>query len=334
MVEKVKPVVMAKCVRTCYEARKPLFIWGPPGTAKSAVVKATADEMGLDFIDLRLVQIDALDLRGMPKVRQDPDGVERMHFVLTSLLPKSGKGILFLDEFVQAPTLVMNAASELVLDRRVGEYRLPDGWSIVAAGNRRTDRSGTTEIPRHIANRFIHIEAQIDAPGWLEWGAANNIHSGVLGYIRSAGADRLYKFSGDELAFPTLRSWEFVSDILHTGVTGAALRALVIGAVGGGVGSEIITWIESNVEVATYADVVANPDTVPIPTRQATKMMFVDAVMREALVRDWSKLREFFDRFGAGEMRVYIATQVATGKTAFSKNADVRKWAEAAILGS
>ena len=69
MVEKVNTKGAAEAIRACYKARRPLFMWGPPGTGKSAVARSVADEEGVEFIDLRIVHIDALDLRGMPKVK-------------------------------------------------------------------------------------------------------------------------------------------------------------------------------------------------------------------------------------------------------------------------
>ena len=328
MVEKVNTKGAAEAIRACYKARRPLFMWGPPGTGKSAVARSVAEEDGVEFIDLRLVQIDALDLRGMPKVKTNAEGVELMHFVQTSLLPRSGKGYLFLDEFVQAPTLVMNSASELVLDRRVGEYRLPDGWSIIAAGNRRMDRAGTLEMPAHLKNRFIHIEMQPELKVWLNWAAQNDIHPAVISYLKTAGIQSLYKFSADDLAYPTLRTWEYASDILKTGVKGATLRTLIFGSIGEAVGRELLTWIESNVELPSYEETVAMPDLVPIPPKRSTQMIYADSILREGKPADVGALIKFFERIGSDpEMRGYIATQISTSSTPFAKCAEAKKWA-------
>ena len=328
MVEKVNTKAAAEAIRTCYKARRPLFIWGPPGTGKSAVARSVADEDGMEFIDLRLVQIDALDLRGTPKVKPDSDGTELMHFIQTSLLPRKGKGYLFLDEFVQAPTLVMNSASELVLDRRVGEYRLPDGWSIIAAGNRRMDRAGTLEMPAHLKNRFIHIEMQPELKVWLNWAAQNDIHPAVISFLKTAGIQALYKFSADDLAYPTLRTWEYASDILKTGCKGSTLRTLIFGCIGEGVGRELLTWIESNVELPSYEETVQMPDLVPIPAKRSTQMIYADSILRDAKAEHGEELIKFFNRIGADpEMRGYIATQISTSSTPFAKSGPAKAWA-------
>jgi len=332
MVEKVNLKTAAASIRACYAARLPLFMWGPPGVGKSAIARSVANEDGYDFIDLRLVQIDALDLRGMPRIKTDQHGNEVMHFVSTSSLPRSGKGYLFLDEFVQAPTLVMNAASELVLDRRIGEYNLPDGWSVIAAGNRRTDRAGTIEMPAHMKNRFVHIEVVPELEAWLEWAAGNDIHPQIIAYIRASGLTSLYKFNADALAFPTQRSWEFASKILHTKVSGPTQRALLSGAVGESEATSLLGWIKSQVQMPSYADVISAPMSVPIPKQSSQRMMFIDSIIRQAQIGDAAVLIEFFDRIGANsEMKAYIATKLMSDSTTFSKSKLVTAWAEEAL---
>ena len=326
--EKVNAKRAAEMVRAAYKIRRPLMLWGPPGTAKSATVAQVAREDGLEFIDLRLVQIDALDLRGMPRVRMDTEGNELMHFVPTAMLPRHGKGILFLDEFVQAPTLVQNSASELILDRRVGEYKLPDGWGIIVASNRRSDRAGTLEMPAHLKNRVIHVEVIAgEAKGWLEWAAGNDIHPAVIKYIQSNPGD-LYKFSADEYAYPTLRTWEYASDVLKSGVKGPILRALLIGCIGEAVGTQLLTWIETSVELPSYEDVVSDPVNVPIPTKAALMMKLTDIVLGDAHPKHAAEVVKFFDRIVErnSDLKGYIAVNLIGSKGAFAQLPLVKEW--------
>ena len=112
--------------------RHAVMIWGPPGVGKSAVVARVAREQGLEFIDVRLSQLAPTDLRGLPVPK---NGTSR--WFPPEFLPRGGTGILFLDELNMAPPTMQGVAQQLILDRKVGSYELPDGWLVWAAGNRK-----------------------------------------------------------------------------------------------------------------------------------------------------------------------------------------------------
>ncbi len=105
-----------------------------------------AEELGRELVDIRAVLLDPVDLRGLPSVGGDGTA----HWCPPSFLPTEGEGILFLDELNAAPPLVQAACYQLVLDRKVGEYTLPDGWTVVAAGNRESDRAVTHRMLRRL----------------------------------------------------------------------------------------------------------------------------------------------------------------------------------------
>ena len=103
--------------------------------------------------------------------------------------PKSN-AIVFLDELNSAAPAVQAAAYQLILNRRVGQYVLPDGVSIVAAGNRDSDKGVTYRMPAPLANRFIHLEMKPEFDDWLEWAVNNNIHKDCLLYTSPSPRDR------------------------------------------------------------------------------------------------------------------------------------------------
>ena len=88
-----------------------------------------ADDLDYDFLDVRAVQLDPVDLRGLPRIAAD-----QTEWVPPKFLPTTGKGILFLDELTSAPQMTQAGCYQLVLDRKLGEYVLPDGWVVIAAG--------------------------------------------------------------------------------------------------------------------------------------------------------------------------------------------------------
>ena len=125
----LKPSDTVTALVTCLDAFQPVCLWGAPGIGKSQIVQQTAAAQGLVCHDVRAVLLDPVDLRGLPHVNGDG----RAHWAIPEFLPQQGSGVLFLDELNRAPTLVQNACFQLVLDRRLGEYVLPDGWRVVAA---------------------------------------------------------------------------------------------------------------------------------------------------------------------------------------------------------
>jgi hypothetical protein len=130
---------------------------------------------------------------------------------------------------------VQAAAYQLILNRKVGQYKLPDNVMIVAAGNREADKGVTYRMPAPLANRFIHLELAVSFDDWFQWSVENKIHTDVVGYLTFAKKD-LYDFDprSPSRSFATPRSWSFVSELLEDGLDEATTTDLVSGAVGEG----------------------------------------------------------------------------------------------------
>lgn len=150
--------------------------------------------------------------------------------------------ILALEEFNSAPPAVMAAAYQLVLDRRIGDYIVPDGVMLTAMGNRRGDKGVTFEIPKPVANRFVHVEMAVNFENWQSWAIEQQIHPDVLGYLskwRSHLFDDEFAKKPDH-SFATPRSWEFVSKIVAQTSNSTVMNALICGAVGEANGTQFI----------------------------------------------------------------------------------------------
>ena len=201
-----------------FKHQRPLFLWGPPGIGKSELVADITEELGGHMIDLRLGQMEPTDIRGIPFYNKDSgkmDWAEPVDLPTEELASQYPVVVLFLDEMNSAAPSVQSAAYQLILNRRVGKYRLPDNVVMVAAGNRESDKGVTYRMPTPLANRFIHQEMKVDFTSWQEWAVNHKIHKDVVGYIGFAKND-LYDFDAKSAsrAFATPRSWSFVSQIL------------------------------------------------------------------------------------------------------------------------
>lgn len=213
----------------------PLMLWGPPGVGKSSLVARVAKERALTLIDVRLAQLDATDLRGIPV----PDHATRtVRWYAPSFLPTQGTGVLFLDELDKAPSLVKNAALQLVLDRRLGDYELPEGWTILCAGNREEDEAFSTPLGAALANRLLHVEVEADLDAWAAWAGENGVRGDVVDFLRFR-PELLYKQTGEH-AFPSPRSWAAASRLWERAQDPAAVSP----AVGAGPASELSGWLK------------------------------------------------------------------------------------------
>ena len=195
-------------------------------------MKQIAEMKDLEFLDLRLSLLDPTDLKGIPFFNAETkEGVWAKPSFLPSL--EGSKGILFLDEINTAPPAVQASAYQLILDRRVGEYELPEGWSIVAAGNRENDRGVVYKMPPPLANRFVHFEMEVDFNDWKTWAYAVKIESSIIAYL-AYDKSMLFTFdaTSNEKSFATPRSWEYVDSIIKSGIEAELILDSISGAVG------------------------------------------------------------------------------------------------------
>jgi MoxR-like ATPase len=191
------------------------MIWGAPGIGKSSVVKQIADENRLQFIDLRLSQLAPTDLRGLPvaiPANQENGNLGTSTWYPPEFLPSSGVGILFLDELNMAPPAMQGVAQQLILDRRVGAYQVPDGWYIWAAGNRKEDRASVFEMPSPLANRFLHLEVDVDFNSFKTYALGTGFHEQIIAFL-SYRPSLLHKLNPQHHTWPSPRSWEMASKL-------------------------------------------------------------------------------------------------------------------------
>jgi hypothetical protein len=235
----VGPKAAKKSLRRAFKAQRPVFLWGPPGIGKSDIVKQLGEELEAHVIDIRLSLWEPTDIKGIPYFDAN---TSRMAWAPPIELPNEVEAskhkniILFMDEMNSAAPAVQAAAYQLVLNRRVGTYKLPDNVFIVAAGNREADKGVTYRMPAPLANRFVHMEMRVDWDDYFSWATENRQHKDVVGFLTFSKKD-LYDFDprSSSKAFATPRSWAFVSELLFDDDEDEnTLTDLVSGAVGEG----------------------------------------------------------------------------------------------------
>lgn len=266
----MKPSQTRAALELLVDQRRPVFLWGAPGIGKSDIVYQLAHDRRIGFIDKRLSQSDPTELKGLPW----PDA-ERgvMRFLRDDELPVDGEGILFLDEMNNAPASVQAPAYQLILNRRLGKYVLPDGWAVVAAGNRSSDRSVVHKMAAALANRFVHIDMQPDTEDWIAWALNHGgISPGTIGYIRYRPAN-LYTevVPVDARAFPSPRSWMFADKIANdTRIEPAVQHELIAGTVGEGCAVEYLGFIREAANLPNIEAILLAPEKVKVPSEPST----------------------------------------------------------------
>ena len=272
----MRPIDVTKALAALLPTRRPIYLWGPPGTGKSSLIRQAARTLTLAMVDVRATLLDPVDLRGLPRL----DG-EVAVWVPPAFLPRSGDGVLFLDELAQAAPLVQAACLQLTLDRRVGEYELPAGWTVVAASNRTEDRAGTHRLISPLLNRFVHLDLDVSNEDWQGWAVSAGVAPEVRAFLQYRPA-LLFQFDApaNPRAFPTPRSWQFVSDVLAR-TSDELLLGVVAGCVGEGPAAEFVGFLRLFRELPDLDAVLARPDTSPVPREPAVLYALVGALVEQ-----------------------------------------------------
>ena len=294
-------------LRHAFKKRRPLFIWGPPGIGKSDAIHQLGHELNAHVIDVRLSLWEPTDIKGIPyfnSVDNTMSWAPPVELPNEELASKHEHIILFLDEMNSAPPSVQAAAYQLVLNRKVGTYKLPDNVFIVAAGNREADKGVTYRMPAPLANRFVHLELRVDFEDWLNWAIDNKIHKDVVGYLSFAKQD-LYDFDPKTASrsFATPRSWAFVSELLDDELGEGTLADLVSGAVGEGTGVKFMAHRKVAGRMPNPSDILAGKVT-ELKVKEISAMYSLTVSMCYELkdaadkkVKDWDKMADYFFRF-------------------------------------
>lgn len=287
-----------------------VFISGPPGIGKSSIVKQVAEKAGIECIDMRLALKDPTDLRGIPVPENG-----KAKWLPPSELPTDGRGILFLDEINRAPTLVQSSAFQLVLDRKLGDYVLPVGWTIIAAGNKAEHGAHIYKMDPALRNRFVHVYFELHRDDWTEWALRNDIISEVVEFINFR-PDLLFQFDPkrNDDAFPTPRSWEFVSSILagKNGLSDEVCHKVIQGTVGVGAATEFKEYMKIKDSLPSVDDILDGKN-VEAPEKTDIACALATALVVRARPEQFIKALEYSKKF-PDEVAVFL------GKLLLMKN--------------
>jgi hypothetical protein len=270
----MKPSELKIALHGLLNAKLTAFIWGSPGIGKSDIVAQVAAERSTkgkpyELRDVRLGLMDPTDIKGFP----NPDAKNNvMRWLPPDFLPTKGQGLLFLDEMNSAPGAVQAAAYQLVLNRKVGNYELPPGWDVVAAGNNETDRAVTHRMSTALASRMEHLFLDVDVDEWCAHAADNGIHEHRIAFIRFR-SQLLHMFDPNTKthAFPCPRTWFFADRICRQNMPRHIERMVLGGTVGEGAATEYTAFIQVIRELPTIDEIKIDPARATLPKTPAAQ---------------------------------------------------------------
>jgi hypothetical protein len=261
-VVQVSPKDLIALLPLYVKGKRPVHIWGSPGIGKSDIVRQVAATLGYKVVDVRGALLDPVDLRGLPHI----NGGGKVHWATPEFLPTEadGKVLMFFDEMNRATSMVQNAILQLILDRQLGEYHLPDAVVCIAAGNYESDGGGVQKMNAALANRFQHFHLHPNVPDWMNWALEHGIAPEIVGFLRLR-PELLSQFSKTDYAFPTPRSWMFVSEVLGYGFKGDTELAAISGGIGNGPAMEFLGFIKMLRELPDIDELIEDPENAVLP---------------------------------------------------------------------
>lgn len=333
----MRPSQITAALNYLINAKQPVMIHGSPGVGKSDVVRQIAKQRNIEMIDLRLSQLDPVDLRGVPSV-------DTKKHVTTwnapDFLPTSGEGILFLDEINSAAQATQAAAYQLVLDRKLGDYVVPPGWAIVAAGNRTTDRAIVNQMSTALKNRFTHLNYEVNNDDWCEWALRSNIEVAVLGFIRfrpmmlnefeqrnssKEEINRIQRLK-DAQAFATPRSWEFMSRVVAQQPSPDIEYELYSGIVGEGCAAEFMGYLKYYRNLPNLDALLMNPGAAKVPEEPATLYALATGLATKATPDNMERVVKYTLRMPT-EFQVLLMKDAVVRDNALTQTKAFNEWA-------
>jgi len=306
----------------------PAMLWGTFGIGKSAIVHQLGAKKKRKVIEYRVNLREPVDVRGIP-VPDLNTGTTR--WLVPDELPQVERdgefGYLFLDEINTGSPQMMAVMFGLVLDRRVGDYVLPDGWQIIAAGNRMSDRAAAQRMPTALRNRFAHLFCAPDVNAWATWANANGVAPEMVAFIRLR-RELIHRMPrGDENAVPSPRSLTRAAK--YIAVDNVAQRQKLFAAhVGADVAGELNGFIELYQSLGSLDDIVADPENAKVPTEPSQLYAVCTGLARLATRKNWAQIVKYAERL-RGEHQVLLVHDAVMRDPKLKETSAYSKWAVA-----
>ena len=209
------------------EKQRPVFLMGPPGIGKTAIMEQIASELGVGLISYSMTHHTRQSALGLPFIVQKNYGGQEydvseytMSEIIASvydMMEETGlrEGILFLDEINCVSETLAPSMLQFLQYKVFGRHRVPDGWIVVTAGNPPEYNNSVREFDIVTWDRLKRIDVEPDFGVWKEYAYLSNVHPAIISYLDVKHSD-FYKIEStvDGKSFVTARGWSDLSDMI------------------------------------------------------------------------------------------------------------------------
>jgi hypothetical protein len=300
------------------------MLWGGYGVGKSSIVQQYADSIEHSLNDIRAILYDSVDVRGFPFRTED----NKSAFATPAWLPDGSiDTVMLIDEITSAPAMVQASFYQLVLDKRLADYILPENAQVILAGNRQTDKGVYNAMPKPLCNRLIHLHLTADVEAWLSWAAENDVDPRVMAFIRLR--KDLLHYVDNKSADPaqtTPRSLQFASDLLKTGIPRSLELTLLSGTIGQGTAMELISMMRIFEEMIDPETIINAPETSAIPEDLSTKYAICTCLANMATLQNFEQIFLYAKRMDP-EWTTLIMSDATKRKPVLTQTKAYVKWA-------
>ena len=215
--------------------------------------------------------------------------------------------------------------AQIVNERRIGEFKLPDNCAIVAAGNRTSDRAGTNNMPSHLKDRLMFLEIEADLEDTIAYFMAHGIHEDVTGFNRSR-PEFLHKFDRDANASPSPRSWDRVSTILGWGLPPVEQAEAITGQVGRAACADFMGYVKLKDHMPDLDKVISNPDSADLPNDAMVLYATASGLAHRMNKSNAGNVIKYLKRLDQQEFAAFAVKDAVNRDQTLKQSEAVRQW--------
>lgn len=317
--------------------KKTLFLLGPSGVGKSdSIVQAKNEIAGLiedpdfGFIDLRLSQMDPVEFGGVPSVTTE--GYTRKN--PPDWLPRPGtNGIILLDEITSAPPSMQAPAYQFTLDRKFGDTPLPDGWMVIAAGNRMSDRGVTYPMAAPLLARMTVVTVESSLDDFIDYCASHKVRGEIVAFVKSRPdylneRDENINTEMSKLPlnkpFANQRAWTTAAQYYLDDPSEDRVE-LMRGCVGDRAGPDLEAFLRIWKSMPSIDQIFKDPAAVPQPEDSATRYAVAVGVSMRITNKNFDKAKIYLDKM-PGEFKALAVKLAYKRDRSISECEAFNKW--------
>ncbi len=296
---------------------------GAPGLGKTEGNALVAKNLDLEVVTLIGSQYDPAELSGWAL---PVPGTNKMARSEPDWWPDGSTAtLLVLDELPQSTTAVQNIFAQLVNERRIGKRELPPNVAITSAGNRMSDKAGTTSIPTHLRDRLMFLPVEADLEDSIAYLSRNGGDERVCGYLR-ARPEFLHKFDRDQTACPSPRSWDRVSTILKFGLDPLCMSYSISGQVGVEASADFQSYLKVTSQMPDIDDIIVNPTRATVPANLSILHAVCAALAKRMTDLNAHNIVTYLKRIPQQEFSAFVMRDAINRDPDLKKSNAVRQW--------